>query len=543
MGFREVGIYEKHAQLDGQWRDVVIVERLIPENQEPAFAERLRRDTQMKRTVPQVISLVAIVAGVALFVVTMLGIDRTETLNEARRLGVLLPLVLLPSIGWHLLRAAGWYVCFPAEDRPSYWRVFRVRLAADGVGYFTIRGVASEPLRVVLLMGRVPPVVSAAASVLERTAMGIMSVVGVGIFAAFAVSSNLLPPGWEDVFRGIAITAAVVLLFCFLFLIRTGRYFGPTDRNDSPAHGVAMGRRPHRPRDQLRLKSCSSSWRAPTRAASACSSCFSIACYWLMAFEVVLVFWAIGEPISLWLGTIVETFTRSASVAGGAIPGNLGALEASNVAVVKALGLAGGGALALFRRFRSLVFATLGLALYPRDAVAPGADGTGAMSGIIASIQEWASELGGVGLFIIALLDSSFLSFPQVNDLLIIVLSTKFPERMPYYAGMTTLGSLIGCFLLYGVARRGGEVFLRKRLKGRYVDRALKLYQKPRAARGGGAGACCRRRCRSRCSSCSPAQRRSRRGGSALRWRSAAASGISARAISRSCTVSRPRNS
>src|SRR5882762_6942793 len=30
LGFREVGIYEKHGQLDGQWRDVVIVERLIP---------------------------------------------------------------------------------------------------------------------------------------------------------------------------------------------------------------------------------------------------------------------------------------------------------------------------------------------------------------------------------------------------------------------------------------------------------------------------------------------------------------------------------
>jgi membrane protein DedA with SNARE-associated domain len=100
------------------------------------------------------------------------------------------------------------------------------------------------------------------------------------------------------------------------------------------------------------------------------------------------------------------------------------------------------------------------------------------MSGVLATIQEWASELGGVGLFIIALLDSSFLSFPQVNDLLIIVLSTKYPERMPYYAGMTTIGSLIGCFLLYGVARRGGEVFLRKRLKGRYVDRAIKLYQR-----------------------------------------------------------------
>lgn len=32
VGFREVGIYEKHAPLDGRWRDVVIVERLIPEN-------------------------------------------------------------------------------------------------------------------------------------------------------------------------------------------------------------------------------------------------------------------------------------------------------------------------------------------------------------------------------------------------------------------------------------------------------------------------------------------------------------------------------
>lgn len=28
-GFREVGVYERHAQLDGEWRDVVIVERLL----------------------------------------------------------------------------------------------------------------------------------------------------------------------------------------------------------------------------------------------------------------------------------------------------------------------------------------------------------------------------------------------------------------------------------------------------------------------------------------------------------------------------------
>jgi len=327
----------------------------------------------MRRTVPQLISLIAIIAGVALFVFTILGLDRDETIRQTRELGLLLPIVLLPSVGWHLLRAAGWWVCFPAEMRPSFWHVFRVRLAADGVGYFTIRGVASEPLRVVLLMGRVPPVVSAAASVLERTAMGIMSVVGVGLFAAFAVSSDMLPGAWQGVFRGIALTALVVLVFSLLFLLRTGRYFGPLIERIHARTGWrwAGGRtvRAISAVEDLFLKLARTDPRRIELLVV-----LSVACYGLMALEVYLVFWAIGQPISLWIGIIVETFTRSASVASGAIPGNLGALEASNVAVVKALGLVGGGTLALFRRVRSLIFATLGLALYPRDAVAPAAE-------------------------------------------------------------------------------------------------------------------------------------------------------------------------
>jgi phosphinothricin acetyltransferase len=40
VGFREVGVYHKHAQLDGAWKDVVIVERLIPENQPEASSSR-----------------------------------------------------------------------------------------------------------------------------------------------------------------------------------------------------------------------------------------------------------------------------------------------------------------------------------------------------------------------------------------------------------------------------------------------------------------------------------------------------------------------
>jgi membrane protein YqaA with SNARE-associated domain len=100
------------------------------------------------------------------------------------------------------------------------------------------------------------------------------------------------------------------------------------------------------------------------------------------------------------------------------------------------------------------------------------------MGGILSAIQQWAGQFGGIGMFVIAALDSSFLSFPQVNDILIIVASTRNPSRMPYFAAMTTLGSLVGCFALYIVIRRGGEKFMRKRLKGRFFDRAIELYQK-----------------------------------------------------------------
>jgi membrane protein YqaA with SNARE-associated domain len=95
-----------------------------------------------------------------------------------------------------------------------------------------------------------------------------------------------------------------------------------------------------------------------------------------------------------------------------------------------------------------------------------------------AAISSWASQLGGVGLFVIAALDSSFLSFPQINDLLIIYLSTRSPARMPYYASMTVLGSLLGCFVLYAFARRSGEVVLRKRFSTARVERGLALYQR-----------------------------------------------------------------
>ena len=77
-------------------------------------------------------------------------------------------------------------------------------------------------------------------------------------------------------------------------------------------------------------------------------------------------------------------------------------------------------------------------------------------------LQAMVAATGGLGLFLIAFLDSSVLTFPVINDLLVVDLSIRYPARMPYYAAMATLGSVAGCLLVYYLAWKGGEAMFHK---------------------------------------------------------------------------------
>src|SRR6476619_676257 len=100
------------------------------------------------------------------------------------------------------------------------------------------------------------------------------------------------------------------------------------------------------------------------------------------------------------------------------------------------------------------------------------------MSRFVEWIRGFALAWGGPGLFLIGFLDSSFLSFPEVNDLLVVWMVTQHKERLLYYAFMATAGSVAGCLALYYVARKGGQAFLRRRFHERHVDKGLQLFQK-----------------------------------------------------------------
>jgi len=109
---------------------------------------------------------------------------------------------------------------------------------------------------------------------------------------------------------------------------------------------------------------------------------------------------------------------------------------------------------------------------------------------LITSGQQWLARLGdsagfiitslgGVGVFLLAVADSSFLSIPEGNDLLIVVLSTGSSwSRMAYFVGMTVTGSIVGCLLLYSVGRKGGTPLLRRKFSEQKIERAERLFRK-----------------------------------------------------------------
>ena len=72
-------------------------------------------------------------------------------------------------------------------------------------------------------------------------------------------------------------------------------------------------------------------------------------------------------------------------------------------------------------------------------------------------LSEYLLAYGAFGLFVVALLDSTFVPLPSSADALMIVLSTAHPSWMLLYAFMATAGSAVGCWILYLISRRAGS--------------------------------------------------------------------------------------
>jgi membrane protein YqaA with SNARE-associated domain len=71
-------------------------------------------------------------------------------------------------------------------------------------------------------------------------------------------------------------------------------------------------------------------------------------------------------------------------------------------------------------------------------------------------LSEYLITYGAFGLFVVAVLDSTFVPLPSSVDALMLLLSATNPSWMLLYAFMATTGSALGCLILYLISRRAG---------------------------------------------------------------------------------------
>jgi phosphatidylglycerophosphate synthase len=305
----------------------------------------------------RLITAAALLVGIGLLALTLVNTDFAAARRALEPLAYALPIVLLPSAVWHVLRTEAWRQSFPPGTSIPFARAFRVRLAAEAFSFVTIRGVAGEPLKVLWLAPDVPAMIAAAAVALERVAYLVATSICVGIFSFVALMTMPLTRTWTHVFAWLSLASLAFALLPFL-LVRRRR--ARTDGRTT-ARRTIIARFLHQLATQFRtLIECD-------RRRLAILAAIEVAVFGAMALEVWVVLALTETPVTMVGAIAIETFTRAASTASAFIPANLGALEASNAAAAVAMNAAAGAVvLAIARRIRGLFWCAAGFLIYPR---------------------------------------------------------------------------------------------------------------------------------------------------------------------------------
>jgi len=93
-------------------------------------------------------------------------------------------------------------------------------------------------------------------------------------------------------------------------------------------------------------------------------------------------------------------------------------------------------------------------------------------------MRHWLFHLGGLGLIPLGLLDNSPIPIPGIMDVATILFSARHQQLWLYYALMATIGSVMGGFVSYRLARKGGKAALERRFSPRKVDKVCKIFER-----------------------------------------------------------------
>ena len=97
---------------------------------------------------------------------------------------------------------------------------------------------------------------------------------------------------------------------------------------------------------------------------------------------------------------------------------------------------------------------------------------------VASSLRRWIYHLGGLGFIPLGLIDSSVIPLPGSMDVLTIFLSARKPELWLYYALMATVGSVIGGYVTYRLARKGGKETLERKFPAQRLEKVYKIFHR-----------------------------------------------------------------
>jgi membrane protein YqaA with SNARE-associated domain len=94
------------------------------------------------------------------------------------------------------------------------------------------------------------------------------------------------------------------------------------------------------------------------------------------------------------------------------------------------------------------------------------------------NIGRWLFRLGGVGLIPLGLLDNSPIPVPGAMDVATLLLAAQQQSLWLYYALMATIGSLLGGFFTYRIARTGGKEAIEKKFPRRKAKKFYNAFER-----------------------------------------------------------------
>lgn len=98
--------------------------------------------------------------------------------------------------------------------------------------------------------------------------------------------------------------------------------------------------------------------------------------------------------------------------------------------------------------------------------------------GVAHATRHWIFHLGALGFIPLGLLDASIIPLPGSMDVLMIILAARRADLWFYYAVMATIGSVIGEFVTYRIARRGGKDMLARKFSQRRLKQVYGAFER-----------------------------------------------------------------